>query len=372
MSALSAGDIFVERYEVVRLLGEGGFGVVYLARQLDTDAQVAIKVMRSGMDPNDKAFIEQRDRFQREVALISRLESPYAVQLLDHGVEGGTPWMVLEFIEGKELKEVLKNGPLDPDATKRVICQVLEALADAHERGIIHRDLKPANIMLTGTPPEVNAKILDFGIAGIRSEFMEEGDQAITTHGQIRGTVAYMAPEQFQLFIDPRHESDIYAMGLILIECLTGEQAVQGASMEEVIKKQLKSPVPIPADVAAGPFGRLISKACAKDPGQRFKTATEMLDALKVLDLAAIQTQLTTDIPQDLIASIMAAEDPKLPPKTSSPALHAAETMAADAKDFEATRQGAAGGGGAASKLPIIVAVLVAVVIAMIIALMNM
>ncbi|MDX9721761.1 MAG: serine/threonine-protein kinase [Myxococcota bacterium] len=270
-----------QRYQLIQELGKGGFGVVHKAQQHATGQLVAIKTLRLQGERDTAMQEEQRQRFLREMKLISRLRSPHVVKLLDAGFDRSNPYMVLEFVEGQSLRQRLDEGPLDEELTRRILAQVLEALAEAHEHGIVHRDLKPDNIMLIGHGQRSSAKVLDFGIAGVEASFKDDTLDTITTEGQIRGTPSYMAPEQFQVFDEARIETDIYALGLILLECLTGERAVQGSNYRAVAFKQVTTPVEIPARIRGSALGSIIEKACQKDPLLRFRSAVEMLDALQ-------------------------------------------------------------------------------------------
>lgn len=258
--------------------------MVYKAKQKATGQLVAIKKLLASKGAEDKMLQEQRARFIREMELIGRLRNPHVVQLIDAGFEEGNPYMVLEFVEGEELTQRLKRGPLSPKMAQRIVTQVLEGLAEAHDHGIVHRDLKPDNIMLIGQGYRTTAKVLDFGIAGVEEHFKEDDHKTITQFGQIRGTPHYMAPEQFQLFDEPRVESDVYAIGLILLECMTGNKAVQGSSLKEICQKQMQEPVDIPSFVLATPLGQIIARAVDKLPDNRYRTADEMLQSLLAID----------------------------------------------------------------------------------------
>lgn len=295
---LQAGATLLDRYEVIERIGEGGFGIVYKARQTSTGQMVAIKVLLSDRLMDEDALAEEIGRFQREMQLISMFSHPNVVKLIDSGVSEGKRFMVLEYIEGRELNDFIKkNGPMAPLIAKRVLSQVLDALAQAHAKGIIHRDLKPQNIMLTGPDSRPNVKILDFGIAGIAETHRQDDYKTLTQAGQIRGTPSYMAPEQIR-FGTTSPQSDIYAMGLILLECLTGRRAVTGDSLQDICIKQVLEPLMMPEEILYSPFGPVLERACAKEPAERYgaanpggearSAAEEMIADLEAMDLTGM------------------------------------------------------------------------------------
>jgi len=248
----TATSTLEERYEILEEIGKGGFGVVHKARQRTTKQLVAIKVLNLAASADPAMRSEQRNRFTREMELIAQLTSPYIVRLVDAGFSGNDPFMALEYIRGRELAEVLQEGPLDPDLVAIVADHVLRALAEAHEHGIIHRDLKPQNIMLTGSGRRISAKVLDFGIAGIQDSF-KDGQQNITKQGQIRGTPRYMAPEQFLFFMEPQPQMDVYSLGLVLFECLTGEPAIPLGPVAEMFRHHQTEPLPLSPALRGSP-----------------------------------------------------------------------------------------------------------------------
>ena len=207
-------------------------GVIYKARQTSTGQLVAVKMLLTNTESNPAEFEEETGRFVREMRLIGRLSHPHIVQLIDSGVERGQRLMVLEFVDGENLGTLLKlNGPMAPGIVKRVMMQVLDALSEAHENGVIHRDLKPQNIMVTGPERRPNVKVLDFGIAGIADDAKRDEEyQTLTQNGSIPGTPSYMAPEQIRTG-ESSPASDLYALGLIMFECLSGKRAVSGESV---------------------------------------------------------------------------------------------------------------------------------------------
>ncbi len=287
---LSTGDLLFGRYQIQAQIGVGGYGVVYRAMQINTGQAVALKVLHGARIYDHLSAAREKERFYREMALVAELTHPNIVQLKDTGEFDGAPVMVMEFVEGQELEERLRDsGPLDFNLARRVITQVLEAVGTAHQRGIIHRDLKPANIMLCGNALRPVVKVLDFGIATL-TEQPAEGWQRLTETGVVIGTAAYMAPEQLsQQLSSPR--SDLYAIGLIFLECLTGQRAVQGATGVETAVKQITEPLYIPPEIRQSPFAHIIERACAKTPEGRYSTAEQMLADL---DALAIPTHLSS------------------------------------------------------------------------------
>ncbi|MDX9720066.1 MAG: serine/threonine-protein kinase [Myxococcota bacterium] len=289
-SGLTVGSRLDDRYELVSRLGQGGFGVVYRARQLSTGQTVAIKVLLQGPEYGVDA-LARHQRFEREMELIGQLKHPNIVRLIDSGhTPDGRLYTVLEYIDGKDLAELLDaSHALAPVTAKRLMTQVLEALASAHELGIVHRDLKPGNIMVTGTGRWCNAMVLDFGIATLLEDARGEDFVRLTQTGQIHGTPAYMAPEQLQGQLS--EQSDIYAWGLVFIECLSGVPVVDAESVASAIFQQLSpQPARIP-DGLPSPLQQVLRRATAKDPAQRYASAN---DALR--ELAAIHDEQLEDL----------------------------------------------------------------------------
>jgi serine/threonine protein kinase len=282
IEALHVGSVIDGRYEVMDILGEGGFGVVYKARQLATDQLVAVKVLVPTKITNvQRTTIEMR-RFEREIRLVAQLQHPNIVRLLDAGrLRDGRLYMALEFIHGEELSDVLdREGRLEPFEAKFLMLQVLDALTAAHGKGIIHRDLKPQNIMITRQGARRNAMVVDFGIGTLIEHARGEDMAALTATGQILGTPSYMAPEQLRGVLTP--QSDIYAWGLVFYECLTGRRAVYAPSVYEVIHEQMSDrPVPIHPALLDTDIGRLIFYATIKDLSARYPSVEVLHQVLE-------------------------------------------------------------------------------------------
>jgi len=226
--------------ELLEVLGQGGMGVVYRARQKSLDRIVALKVLAPPPgDAHDFA-----ERFQREARALARLEHPHIVRVYEHGSTDGLHWLVMEYVDGITLREALRAGRIPPEQALRIVPQICDALQAAHDHGIVHRDIKPENVLLA---KDGNVKIADFGLARI----VEQDDTRLTRRDQIMGTLHYMAPEQFESPGDVDHRADIYSLGVVLYEMLTGElpigrfetpseRAAVDARLDEVVLRALE------------------------------------------------------------------------------------------------------------------------------------
>jgi TOMM system kinase/cyclase fusion protein len=282
------GELFQDRYELLSVLGGGGFGVVYKGRQLSTGQEVAVKLIRFPVGRGSQREQEQRNlRFVREMRLCARLNHPHVVKLLDSGqTPNGELFTVFEFVPGRDLEE---QGALPIPEAVRVMGQVLDGLAAAHNQGVVHRDLKPANIMITSTGVQRNATILDFGIGAFVSQVAEQEQARITDTGQMLGTPRYAPPEQLR-GVAPTTRSDLYSWGLVLLECLSGRPAVPGSSLPEIVSQQIAfTPVPLPPMLQGHPLGELLSRVLVKDVSKRDVTAEGVLHWLLSIDLASLK-----------------------------------------------------------------------------------
>lgn len=277
--------IDVPGYQDLSLIGRGATARVYRAVQVSTGQRVAIKVLTSG--PRAWGGERSDSRFARELRLCARLHNAHIVRLMDQGVCGdGSPYAVFEYIPGHSLaRHIAQHGPLNPSLTKELMSQALDALACAHAGGIIHRDLKPQNLMVTQTGPRLALKVLDFGIGAWLDPVHAEDAERLTLAHECLGTPAYSAPEQLK-GETPGPQSDLYAWGLIFLECLTGSPVLSGMTTAEIIHRQLSDEaIPLPPFVAQHPVARLLREVLIKDPKRRTADATELYKALAKLNL---------------------------------------------------------------------------------------
>ncbi len=269
-----------DRYEVEHEVGQGGMAIVYLARDPKHQRPVAIKVLHPQLTETMAAA-----RFLREVTIAANLTHPHILPLHDSGEADGFLFYVMPYIEGESLRTKLaREGKLSVAETARILQQVADALSYAHNRGIVHRDIKPENIMLTGR----NAVVMDFGIAkavtAATDSDQTESLPGLTSVGVVIGTPAYMAPEQAMGDPNVDHRVDIYALGVMAYEMLTGRQPFTGQTAQEVLTAQItQSPDPMTAaDVSVPPaLADLISKSLEKNPENRWQRVEELLPRLE-------------------------------------------------------------------------------------------
>jgi eukaryotic-like serine/threonine-protein kinase len=271
-------------YEIVEVLGRGGMGQVYKIRNVLSERIEAMKVLL----PNLDGAKELDDRFLREIKVQGTLDHPNIAKLYNALNVSNQLLMVMEFIEGTSLEEILKHGPLSVTDATNYGGQVLDALAYAHGRGVVHRDIKPGNIMRT---PSGTMKVLDFGLARIMNT-----ESALTQPGTTVGSLYYMSPEQIK-GAEPDPRSDLYSFGVALYEMITGIRPFRGDTNYAVIAAHLKETPPAPNKAAAwvpAPLSDIIMRAIAKDPEERFQSAQEFCTALSNLGATASDQAVTT------------------------------------------------------------------------------
>jgi hypothetical protein len=270
-------EIIASRYRPIRLIASGGMGVVYEVEHTLTGQRLALKVLLSGARASPDAVA----RFKREVRATARLKSENVVQVTDADVApelGGVPFLVMELLEGTDLERAAAGGPLPAATVVDWLRQVARAIDEAHRLGIVHRDLKPENLFAVGGPDAAKLiKILDFGIV----KMVEDGTGGTGT-GQILGTAKYMAPEQVTANADVTPAADRCALGLVAYRLLVGESYYQGGVMV-ILGQLLHGPLQPPSQRGCrlgDAFDTWFLKACARDPGTRFTSAAEQIEAL--------------------------------------------------------------------------------------------
>jgi len=316
------GVTLAGKYRIDARLNEGGMGTVYRGTHVLMDKTVAIKVLRPSLAADEKIVA----RFSREARAASRISHPNALSVTDFGEdESGHVFLVMEYLSGRTLKEVIRDeGPLPLARVVDITRQVGDALNAAHEQGVVHRDLKSDNIMLVDTMAGDHAKVLDFGIAKINEPDGTPVDTGLTAPNLVIGTPQYMSPEQCTQDVEIDARSDIYSLGVILFEMLVGHVPFSGDSPTMVMMKHLQEPVPsileertdVPASVA-----RAVTRAMAKVRDNRYQTVAEMIEDLTIAAGMTIHrigpvTPTTAEQPaplrddQDEVTVVRAREEP--------------------------------------------------------------
>jgi serine/threonine protein kinase len=267
---IDPGTIIDERYRVISRLGSGGMADVYLAQDQLLGREMAVKVLHHHF-AEDHEFVE---RFKREASSAAALSHPNIVGIFDRGQWDGTYYIAMEYVAGRSLKTIVREqGPLDPATAIDIVVQILRAARSAHRRGVIHRDLKPHNVILD---EEGRARVTDFGIA-------RAGASDMTLTGSIMGTAQYLSPEQAQGFAVTA-ASDLYSVGVILYELLTGTVPFEGETAVAIAFKQVSAEPRPPSELnplLPPSLDAVVMRALAKDPAERYGDADEMIVALQ-------------------------------------------------------------------------------------------
>ncbi len=276
--SLEAGRVLSDRYRLVRPLGQGSQGAVWIADHLALNTHVAVKLI----DPELAKREDARERFKREATAAAQLRSAHVVQILDHGIDGIQPFIVMELLDGEDLFERLnKRGRLSLRETSKVITQVCRALARAHAAGIVHRDLKPENVFLCNNDDEEIVKVLDFGVAKVTDP--AKATMQKTGIGTLIGTPHYMSPEQVKGTSEVDSRTDLWAMGVIAYQCVVGELPFDSEGVGDLLIKISIADPPVPSKVFPGvsaAFDGWFAKACERDRAKRFQSARELAEAL--------------------------------------------------------------------------------------------
>ncbi len=284
--ALPSGTLIDGRYELRGLLGVGGFSKVYRARHIHMERQVALKLLDLQLPESHAEVITKR--FEREAQVLGQLDHAQIVSIYDSGLHGldEQHYMAMSLLDGEPLDRVLMlNGAMDAARVVRLLLPCLEALAHAHDEGIIHKDLKPANLVLErpGQDDE-GLMVLDFGAVTLAA--MPDG--RLTHNGEMIGTPQYLAPEYIrQHTVSPA--LDVYQMGLILLEMLTGKAALEGQNAYMCMLLHTRGAIDVPPVLAESVLGPIIEQALASDPTERYADARQMLQALEAVDAQALE-----------------------------------------------------------------------------------
>lgn len=280
------------KYQVKEVLGRGAMGVVYEGFDPTIQRRVAIKTIKTELlDQSEKEQI--LGRFQREAQAAGNINHPDIITIYDYGEDDGTAFIAMEYVSGRELKDLLDaNERLSIEQAATLMKKLLSAIAHAHKKGVVHRDLKPGNILLMDD--ELNRiKIMDFGIAQVESSTM-------TQVGTVLGTPSYMSPEQFMgQRVDAR--SDIYALGVIFYHLLTGEKPFTG-SVTTIMHKVLQADAIPPSNInvqCPGTFDDVVAKAMSKKPEDRYGTVQEFAQAIDIAMLGPVKTDSTLSLDED-------------------------------------------------------------------------
>ena len=282
------GITIAGRYLVERLIGQGGMGSVWAGRHITLDQLVAIKFVH----PKLAGSAEALRRFDTEAKAAARIKSRHAVAVYDHGVtEAGQPYIVMEYLEGESLEQMIsRRGKLPLSEVAEIVQQAARALNTAHQAGIIHRDLKPDNIFLAKDTEALkraySVKLVDFGIAKMVHDQAAIGASA-TQAGMVLGTPHYMSPEALTSSAPVSAASDIWSLGACAFSAVCGRVPFDGDAIGDVVLKVCASPLPVPSQIQPSlpkSFDAWFERACARDPKRRFASVAELADALVRLD----------------------------------------------------------------------------------------
>lgn len=293
MMELKGGRVIAGKFRLEWPIGRGGMGTVWAAMHLQLDMPVAVKFM----DPS-AADTDGRVRFEREARAIAQLRSPHVVQILDHGLENGVPYIVMELLEGEDLESRLRRVRRVPIAVgARIFTQSAKALRKAHDAGIVHRDLKPNNVFLARVDDEEVVKLLDFGVAKMTWHGAQDPHSETTGQGLLLGSPCYMSPEQARGLPDIDYRSDLWSLGVILFRSITGVRPFDANTIADLIIHICTKDPPraseLMPDAPAG-IDEFFFRVFQRDPDQRYQSALEMANDFETL----VRTIPGIDLPQ--------------------------------------------------------------------------
>jgi len=273
---LNVGTVVADRFQLVRKLGEGGMGSVWLSHHVKLDTPCAVKFIHAEV----ASAAGVKERFEREAKVAAQIRSPHVVQVLDYGVSEGVPYIAMEYLDGEDLAARLATrGRLSPAETVAIVGQIARALTKAHAAGLVHRDLKPENVFLVRDDDHELVKVLDFGIAKAQAPLLDGN----TRTGTMLGTPRYMSPEQAQGVKAVDHRSDLWSLGIITYRSVVGHLPFDSDALGDLLMRIMVHPMPVPSTILPGlppAFDAWWTRAAARDPAQRFQSAKELSEAL--------------------------------------------------------------------------------------------
>lgn len=278
---LLVGRVISNRYQLIAPIGRGAMGVVWRAEDTRLGSFVAVKLLLNHVaaDPDISA------RFLREGRASASIRGAHVVEVFDFGIDGGTPFIAMELLDGESLKACLdRENQLSSKRTVRILSQVSKGVGRAHSRGVVHRDLKPANIFLTVDEDGETATVLDFGLAKLTQE--TGAKSLVTETGAVMGTALYMSPEQARGRTDVDHRADLWALAIVTYQCLTGRLPLTGRTEADLLVKICTEPMPIPSQVSPSlpkGFDEWFARATRRAPDDRFQSAAELIESLRAV-----------------------------------------------------------------------------------------
>lgn len=303
------GDWIVHKYLLERMIGAGGMCTVWVAVHAGLDRKVAVKFLRSDL-PESEA-----NRLLREARAEARLEHPAIVRVFDYGeTERGHPFIVMELLDGESMADALyRDGPLSPTAACRMLLPIVDGLAAAHESGVVHRDLKPENVFLAREGGRTRPKLLDFGIAKLKTR---DPSPSLTLRGAVLGSPAYMAPEQARGQSDVDHRSDVWAACMVLYEAVAGHPPFRGENYNAILRNIIEDEVPPLVERGAGEAAlfRVLSRGLVKNRDARFQSMRDLWQALS-------EFLIERGIRHDICGTPLEPSSPPEPAKRSTPPL---------------------------------------------------
>jgi serine/threonine-protein kinase len=310
--APASGDLIAGKFRLERVIGRGGMGSVWAARHAQLQMPVALKFIEA--EEADADVADARVRFEREARAAGQIRSPHVVQIIDHGIDGDRPYIVMELLEGEDLGERLRRERrISVQAASRILSQAAKALRRAHEAGIIHRDLKPGNVFLARFDDDEVVKILDFGVAKMRRSGALDEQQA-TQVGIVFGSPSYMSPEQARGVRTVDHRSDLWSLAVIIFRAVTGVKPFHADTIADLVIKLCIDPLPVATRIAPDlppEIDFFFERAFARDLDQRFASAQEMAAAFEVVANVEAAEQAPTGRLPDVSKTMPLVDPPR-------------------------------------------------------------